>query len=137
MTVLKPWQWLVLALPIAILISGLVFAAGMQLQAWGLSGLWAIVPFLALAWRWLLVRWTKPAAQLEAQLERAIASLDRELQFKGDLAQADRSRQNPGNLGGFDRLTALATAQATLQETLQAARTDRPLWEDWLSLIHI
>jgi uncharacterized protein len=57
---LKLWQWVVLALPIAVIITFLLICAGMQIHTWGISWIWGIFTLVFVGWRWLLVRWTKP-----------------------------------------------------------------------------
>lgn len=110
---LKPWQWAVLGLPIALVVSFLIISAGFQIHAWGISWIWAIVGLLFVGWRWLLVKWTQPAL---AQVEAIVTELSADL-------QSETPTTEPAN-------TSLQQAEAALQETLQAARTDPPLWED-------
>jgi uncharacterized protein len=113
---LKPWQWVILATPIALMISFLLISAGIQIQAWGISWIWAVFTLLFVAWRWLLVKWTKPAF---AQLETAIALVSKELELGASGTISPR--------GG----DATTQAEAALQEILQASESDRPIWEDW------
>ncbi|MFH7026692.1 MAG: GTPase family protein [Heteroscytonema crispum UTEX LB 1556] len=113
---LKPWQWVVLATPIAFIISFLLISAGMQIHAWGISWIWAVFTLLLVGWRWLLVKWTKPAF---AQLETAIAEVSKELESSAN----DTISQTGGD--------ATTQAEAALQEILQASSSDRPIWEDW------
>jgi predicted GTPase len=111
---LKLWQWAVLGLPIAIVVSFLLIAAGLQIHEWGISWIWAIVGLLFVGWRWLLVKWTQPAL---AQVEAIVTELSADLQSQTPTtASANISFQQ---------------AEAELQKILQAARTDLPLWEDW------
>ena len=60
---LKLWQWTVLATPIASMVVFLLISAGMQIQAWGISWIWAIFTLIFVGWRWLLVKWTRPALE--------------------------------------------------------------------------
>ncbi|MCY7323694.1 MAG: 50S ribosome-binding GTPase [Phormidesmis sp. CAN_BIN36] len=110
---LKIWQWAVLGLPIALVVSFLLISAGFQIHAWGISWIWAIVGLLFVGWRWLLVKWTQPAL---AQVEAIVTELSADL-------QAETPTSEPTN-------TSLQQAEVALQKTLQAARTDPPLWED-------
>ncbi len=111
---LRPWQWIVLALPIAGLISLLSWLAGTQLHHWGLDWLWAIVLLILLGWRFLLVRWLQPPelAALEATLT--------------DLAASPQSIQPTTD----SALSQRAIAQ--VQTVIIAARSDPPAWENWL-----
>src|SRR4028118_942998 len=114
---LKPWQWVVLALPIASIISFLLISAGLQIHEWGINWIWAVFTLIFVGWRWLLVKWTRPAID---QMEAAIAEVTKELESATD--------DIAGLPGGND---ATQQAEAALQEILQAAQSDRPIWEDW------
>ncbi len=111
---LKPWQWAVLGLPIVLVVSFLLIAAGLQIHEWGISWIWAIVGLLFVGWRWLLVKWTQPAL---AQVEAIVTELSADL-------QSDTPTTASANL-------SFQQAEAELQKILQAARTDPPFWEDW------
>jgi uncharacterized protein len=114
MVQLKPWQWFVLISPIALIVIFLLVAAGFQIHTWRINWIWGLVPFVLLGWRWLLVRWTQPAIR---QVEAAIAAVNQELESVESVA-----------------LTAGDSLQQTelvLQNILQAAQDDRPIWEDW------
>ncbi|MDY6936736.1 MAG: GTPase [Cyanobacteriota bacterium] len=112
---LKPWQWIVLALPIAAIVIFVIIAAGLQIRAWGISWIWGIFILLLLGSRWLLVRWTKPVV---AQVEAAIAQVSEELEASTIEAAAteDDTEQQ---------------IEAQLQDVLDAAAEDSPMWEDW------
>ncbi|MDB9449930.1 GTPase family protein [Dolichospermum circinale] len=112
---LKPWQWIILVSPIAVIISFLLISAGTQIHAWGLSWIWALFTFVFVGWRWLLVRWTKPAIN---QIEAVFAEVREELETttKNNLVIET------------DRTKAVETA---LQNILTAAANDLPIWEDW------
>jgi predicted GTPase len=113
---LKPWQWVVLGLPIAGLVIALIVAAGFQIHAWGLSWIWAIAGVLMLGWQWLLVKWTQPVLdQVEAVVTEITAELDVEPLRESSLP-SDRTTQQ---------------AEAALHTILTAARNDPPFWEDW------
>lgn len=114
---LKPWQWVVLALPIATIISFLLIFAGLQIHEWGINWIWAVFTLLLVGWRWLLVRWTQPAVN---QLEAALAQVSKELE-----SDADGTTALPA---GSD---AAKKAEVALQEILEASRSDPPTWEDW------
>ncbi|MFM6068477.1 MAG: GTPase, partial [Sphaerospermopsis kisseleviana] len=58
---LKLWQLIILISPIAIIITFLLVSAGMQIHAWGINWIWGIFTLVFVGWRWLLVKWTKPA----------------------------------------------------------------------------
>ncbi|BAY96768.1 GTP-binding protein HSR1-related protein [Tolypothrix tenuis PCC 7101] len=113
---LKLWQWVVLAAPIALIVTFLLVAAGSQIHAWGLSWIWAVFTLIFVGWRWLLVKWTRPEVE---QLEAVLAEVNEEL-----AATIDSNQLPAGN-------DATTQAQAVLSEILQAAQSDRPIWEDW------
>ncbi|BBD68016.1 GTP-binding protein HSR1-related protein [Nostoc commune NIES-4072] len=114
---LKPWQWVVLAIPIAFIIIFLLVSAGLQIHAWGINWIWGVFTLLFVGWRWLLVKWTQPAVN---QVEAVLAQVQEELESKAE--------DTVGLPVGSD-VTKLA--EAALQEVLQAAQSDRPIWEDW------
>lgn len=114
---LKLWEWVVLALPIALIITFLLICAGMQIHTWGISWIWGIFTLVFVGWRWLLVRWTKPQINM---VEAALAEVTEELESAADQpvglpAQSDNIKQ----------------AEIVLQEILKTAQSDRPIWEDW------
>lgn len=113
---LKPWQWVILATPIAFTIAFLLIAAGLQIQAWRISWIWAVLTLLLVGWRWLLVKWTRPAVE---QLEAVLAEVSEELEstITDSVAQTGNDATNQ--------------AEAVLQDILKAAASDRPIWEDW------
>ncbi|MEH2465468.1 GTPase family protein [Nostoc sp.] len=114
---LKPWQWVVLAIPIAFIIIFLLVAAGSQIHAWGINWIWGVFTLLFVGWRWLLVKWTQPAVN---QVEAVLTQVREELESTAE--------DTVGPLVGSD-VTKLA--ETALQEILQAAQSDRPIWEDW------
>jgi hypothetical protein len=71
---------------------------------------------LFVGWRWLLVKWTQPALQ---QVEAVLAQVQQEL---------ESGTENNVVPVGSD---ATKLAEVALQEIMQAAQSDRPLWEDW------
>ena len=119
---LQPWQWVVLGLPIAAVLSFLLIAAGGQIHAWRLNWIWAVFGVLFVGWRWLLVRWTQPA---RAQVTAAMADLSAEL--AAELA-ADLTTPTAASPRSSD---PTQPAAAAVQTILQAARSDPPMWEDW------
>jgi small GTP-binding protein len=112
---LKLWQWMILVSPIVIIISFLIVAAGTQIHTWGLSWIWALFTFIFVGWRWLLVRWTKPAIN---QIEAIFAEVREELETSTD----------NNLLIGTDTTKAVETA---LQDILIRSANDLPIWEDW------
>ncbi|MCC5639332.1 GTPase family protein [Nostoc sp. CHAB 5844] len=113
---LKPWQWVILAIPIAAIIIFLLVAAGLQINAWGINWIWAIFTVVFVAWRWLLVKWTQPEI---AQVEAALAGLKEELESAVDTTTSTAGSE------------ATQQAEAALQKILEASINDRPIWEDW------
>ncbi|MCW5314011.1 GTPase [Nostoc sp. KVJ3] len=114
---LKLWQWVVLAIPIAFIVIFLLVSAGSQIHTWGISWIWGVFTLLFVGWRWLLVKWTQPAVN---QVEAVLAQVQEELES----AVEDTARPPVGS-----DVTKLA--ETALQEILQAAQSDRPIWEDW------
>jgi len=112
---LKLWQWVVLAMPIATIVSFLMVAAGWQIHEWGISWIWAVFTLIFVIWRWLLVKWTKPVVE---QVEAVVAEVREELK------SASTDSLSAGN-------DATRQAEEVLQEILKAAQSDSPLWEDW------
>jgi uncharacterized protein len=103
---LQPWQWIVLALPIAGVVSFLMAAAGLQIHQWGLSWIWAVILVVFVGWRFLLVRWLKPL-EIELPLEAAVAET-----IPGRIAQHQQ-------------------AETKIREMLQTSRDDGPPWSNW------
>lgn len=114
---LKLWQWFVLAIPIAAIISFLIVAAGLQIHEWGLNWIWAVFTLVFVGWRWLLVRWTRPVVN---QIEVVMAEIREEL----DSAVDNSTALPPGN-------DVAKQVEAVLQESLKATQNSPPLWEDW------
>src|SRR6478672_1650445 len=114
---LKPWQWVVLALPIATIVGFLLVAAGLQIHEWRLNWIWGVFTLVFVGWRWLLVKWTRPAV---AQMEAVMAEVNKELE--------STANQTVGLPAGDD---ATKKSETALQEILATAKDDRPLWEDW------
>ncbi|MFS0516480.1 GTPase family protein [Nostoc sp. UIC 10607] len=114
---LKPWQWVVLAIPIAFIIIFLLVSAGTQIHAWGINWIWGVFTLLFVGWRWLLVKWTQPAVN---QVEAVLAQVQEELESTAENTVAPPVGSDTTKL-----------AEAALQEILQAAQSDRPIWEDW------
>jgi hypothetical protein len=112
---LRPWQWGILALPLALITGFILVAAGAQIHAWGLNWIWAVIVLLLVGWRWLLVQWTRPAM---AQMESAIAKAQEELAAEVEAETAT------GTL-------AAGEAEAALERILTEAKADPPVWEDW------
>ena len=110
----KPWQLAILILPITVIVVFLLIAAGSQIHDWGINWIWGIVALVFALWRWLLVKWTKPAlAEIEsvmAEVERELASNSSEIDAAGDKRQ-----QIIGSLG----------------EVIAKTKTDEPIWQDW------
>jgi uncharacterized protein len=113
---IKPWQLVVLILPVATIVIFLLIAAGSQIHDWGINWIWGVVILVFAIWRSLLVKWTKPAiAEMQEAMEemnQELANQDKELELT---ATNDLAKQ----------------IQASLQEILTATRDDPPAWEDW------
>lgn len=126
---LKRWQVVVLIAPIAIIVTFVLVAAGGQIRAWGINWIWAIFIFMLLGWRWLLVRWTKPAI---AQAESLVSEVNAELEAQTAEATqaADNAILSTGDSTG--KVTA-QKVEAALNQVLQSAREDAPVWDDWVT----
>ncbi len=116
MVSLKSWQLIVLALPMAIIVIFLLIAAGTQIHDWGVNWLWGIVILVFALWRWLLVKWTRPAI---ADLAAVLDEVNEELKAADNIEQiaVDDAR--------------MQSLQTSLQEIIAATRNDPPIWEDW------
>jgi predicted GTPase len=114
---LKLWQWIVLALPVASIIIFLMVAAGQHISEWGINWIWGVFTLVLLGWRWLLVRWTRPAID---QVEALVAEVSKEIEPPAD---------STAPLPAPDE--AAIKAQTALQEILKASQNDPPAWEDW------
>ncbi|MFM6109041.1 MAG: GTPase family protein [Sphaerospermopsis kisseleviana] len=113
---LKLWQLIILISPIAIIITFLLVSAGMQIHAWGINWIWGIFTLVFVGWRWLLVKWTKPAVN---QIENVFAEVRKELESSSD--------NNIDVSTGKDKTQQIEIA---LQKVLNDAQNDRPIWED-------
>jgi uncharacterized protein len=116
---LTPWQWVVLAAPIATIVIFLLVAAGIQIHEWHLNWIWAVFTLVLVGWRWLLVKWTQPAV---AQMEAVVAEVTKELESSGESILPLPEGSN-----------AAQKAESALQQILQASQSDRPVWEDWVT----
>ena len=114
---LKSWQWVVLAVPIALIITLVLVAAGTQINEWGINWIWGIFTLMLVGWRSLLVRWTR--SQLD-EVEAAIASVNRQLETIRDETKQQLSADE-----------ATKKAEAALQKILKQSGSDRPIWDDW------
>ncbi len=111
---LKLWQWAVLGLPIAAIVGFLLIASGVQIHTWGLSWVWAIFTVMLVGWRFLLVKWTRPAVDPLEIVMAVKQELEAEIDSTSSLT------------GGIDQ-----TTEAALQQILEAVQNDPPVWEDW------
>ena len=115
---IKPWQLVVLILPVATIVIFLLIAAGSQIHDWGINWIWAVVILVFAAWRWLLVKWTKPAiSEMKAAME----------EMNQELADQDKELE----VTATNNVNVAKQIQASLQEILTATKNDPPAWEDW------
>ncbi|AIE75415.1 MULTISPECIES: GTPase family protein [unclassified Synechocystis] len=105
---LRPWQGVILVLPIAGVIAFLLVAASWQINAWGVNWIWAVVVLVFLGWRWLLVRWTTPSV---------------------DFAKTTSLPSISPGAGTEDG--KIEKIEEALNKILQASRQDVPAWENW------
>ncbi|MBF2063024.1 MAG: GTPase family protein [Calothrix sp. C42_A2020_038] len=111
---LQPWQWLVLGLPIASIITFLLIAAGVQIHQWGLNWIWAVFTIIFVIWRLLIVKWTKPVL---AEVEAVVAKMNLELESApGDTVAIGENRGSQ--------------IENVLKQVLEASQNDAPVWED-------
>jgi small GTP-binding protein len=113
---LKPWQWIVLILPIAAIVIFVLIAAGSQIHQWHLNWIWAVFTLIFVPWRWLLVKWTR--SQFE-NIESVVAEVTSELE---SAQKEDTARLPTGDVNNL--------AEVKLQEIIQKTQQDRPIWED-------
>jgi small GTP-binding protein len=112
---LKLWQWLILATPLIIIISFILIAAGMQIHTWGISWIWAVFTLIFVGWRWLLVKWTKPAVN---QIENILAEVREELESHTDNVVLSIGKDTT------------IQAENALKQILTSAENDAPIWQD-------
>ncbi len=113
MVSIKPWQIVILVLPIAAIVIFLLVAAGSQIHDWGINWIWGVVVLIFAIWRWLLVKWTKSPL---IKIEEAIEEIDKELSENAELnVAADKEQQ----------------INAALQQVIAKTKTDEPMWSDW------
>lgn len=116
MVSLKPWQLVVLALPIAIIVIFLLVAAGTQIHNWGINWIWGIVILVFAGWRWLLVKWTRPAI---ADIEAVLEEVNEEIESANNLEKPSIKNNTAQQL------------QRDIQQIIAATKNDLPIWEDW------
>ena len=110
---IKPWQVVILVLPIAAIVIFLLVAAGSQIHDWGINWIWGVVVLVFALWRWLLVKWTKSPL---AEIESAMSEIDEELELDTELMVAGDKQQQ---------------ITASLQQVIAKTKTDEPIWTDW------
>ncbi|MGK7963010.1 GTPase family protein [Crocosphaera sp.] len=113
----KPWQWVVLASPVMVIVSFFIIAAGLQIHQWGINWVWGIFILMLLGWRWLLVKWTKP---VEQQIETLITEVTEEVD--------SQQKEITATVGDQETITKIETV---LYNLIQETRNDPPFWEDW------
>ena len=112
---LKSWQWVILAIPIALIIIFFSIAAGLQIHQWGINWIWGVFILVFAGWRWLLAQWTKTEID---QIEAAVEAISQELE------STDNSIETTGEEAGKQ-------IETVLQNILQASQDDPIIWEDW------
>ena len=122
MVKLQSWQWSILVAPIASVVLFLFISAGIQIHAWGLSYIWAIVGVGFVGWRWLLVTWTRPLIREDAIQEQ----VDRLSQsFPSASASVPMNDVQVAEI----QTTEIQTERA-LQAILGDSVNDPPVWQD-------
>ncbi|NES78875.1 MULTISPECIES: GTPase family protein [Okeania] len=113
---LKLWQLVILAFPLVSVVAFLMISAGMQINQWGINWIWGVFILLFVGWRWLLVKWTRPAV---AQMKEVMAKVNKQIEFTDDTTTLPTKSD------------ATLQVETALQEILKSSRNDLPLWEDW------
>ena len=113
---IKPWQLTILIVPIAIIVIFLLVAAGTQIHDWGVNWIWGVVVLVFAGWRWLLVKWTKPALQ---EIQEVMDEIDREL--------ADERIEVDSTKDGQQAQIIQSQVTGIIAKT----QTDPPFWQDW------
>ncbi len=116
---LKPWQWVVLSTPIIGLIVFFSIATGLQIHRWGINWIWAFFVLILVGWRWLLVKWTKPAF---SNVENIIADAQKELEEQKTSTSTVLPELNADTIN---------TIETSLQQIISQAKEDAPIWEDF------
>lgn len=114
MVSIKPWQIVVLVLPIAAIIIFLLVAAGSQIHDWGLNWIWGVVVVVFTLWRWLLVKWTKSPL---VEMEEAISEIKEELSAQDSELNVATDKEQQIN--------------AALLQVIAKTKLDEPMWSDW------
>ena len=113
---LKSWQWVILSTPIIGIVSFFTIVTGIEIHNWGINWIWGVFILIFVAWRWLLVQWTKPVLN---NVESIIASAQKELEEKSPHSTLPESNQ--------DTITKIDTVTKSL---IEEVKNDAPLWED-------
>lgn len=113
---LKLWQLVILAIPLVSVVAFLMISAGMQINQWGINWIWGVFILLFVGWRWLLVKWTRPAVE---QMKEVMAEVNKQIELTDDTTTLST------------RSDATLQAETALQEILKSSRNDLPFWEDW------
>ncbi|MEM9451118.1 MAG: GTPase [Cyanobacteria bacterium P01_E01_bin.6] len=115
---LKRWQWGVLVAPIGLGVIFFLILAGLKIQEWGISWIWAVFIVGLLGWRWLLVRWTRSAMQ---EVQSLLTDVHDDIATAIPEALSD---------SGSDAM--LKDVEGVLQTILEESEGDPPVWEDWV-----
>ena len=110
----KPWQWVILASPVIIIVSFFIIAAGLKINQWGINWVWGIFILMLLGWRWLLVKWTKP---VEEQIESLITEVTQEAD--------NQQKKITATVGDKETINKIETI---LYDLIQETRNDPPFW---------
>jgi len=114
MVSIKPWQIVVLVLPIAAIVIFFLVAAGSQIHDWGINWIWGVIVLIFAVWRWLLAKWTKSPL---AEMQEAMSEISDELELQDSLPEATTEKEQQINLA--------------LQQIIAETQTDKPMWADW------
>ena len=134
MVKLQSWQWIILVAPIASVVLFLLISAGIQIHAWGLSYVWAIVGVVFVGWRWLLVRWTRPVMRedlIKGQVTKEQVTKEQVTKEQVEsLSQSVSSAIPSSRSASIQTQTEQTQTDKALQSILEDSAQDPPVWQD-------
>jgi uncharacterized protein len=110
---IKPWQWVILILPIAAIVIFLLVAAGSQIHDWRINWIWGVIIIVFAGWRSLLVKWTKPAI---AEIKEVMEEINQELEEQESSLETSEAKKQQITI--------------SLERIIAKTKTDKPFWED-------
>jgi hypothetical protein len=110
---IKPWQWVILILPIAAIVIFLLVAAGSQIHDWRINWIWGVIIIVFAGWRSLLVKWTKPAI---TEIQEVMEEINQEIEEQESSLETSEAKKQQITI--------------SLEQIIAKAKTDKPFWED-------